>query len=299
MKGFIYKITNKVNGKSYIGQTRYSVEFRYRQHLRKTSPAMAYDIKKYGVEAFECETLEECDYKDLDSREIYYIDKYNTFYEGYNRQRGGKNREYAQVVTDDKYDEIVGLYKSGFSVNKIGELYGVDKSVIGRILTTLGVKLKDPKRIKINHQEFLELVRDYETGYSLRELAKRYNCTAVGLKEYLQKKGVDIKKKYSIMDDEEGQLKLIDDYLGDQLTLKEIMQKHHCQYNTLTKILSLHNIKIGKPFYKFKLSEKQCLEAIKLFNGGLKVSEIAKKFEVDRGTIYTVFKRYGVNYLTV
>lgn len=32
MIGYIYKITNKVNNKVYIGQTRYTVEFRWRQH---------------------------------------------------------------------------------------------------------------------------------------------------------------------------------------------------------------------------------------------------------------------------
>lgn len=298
MKGFIYKITNKVNGKSYIGQTRYKPEFRFRQHMHKTSPALAYDIKKYGKEAFELETLEECDYSELDSKELYYIDKYETFYNGYNRQRGGKNHE-CKTITDDKYDEIVGLYKSGFSTNKIAELYKVDKGLIGRILTTLGIKLKDPKKIKINHQEFLELVEDYKTGYSLKELAKRYNCTAVGLKEYLLRKGVDLREKYSIMDDEKGQLELIKDYLDGEMKVNDIMKKHHCQYNTLMKVLSIHGIPKGKKVYRFKLNEAQCLEAIEMFKTGISVSKIAKHFSVDKGTIYALLKRYNVNYLKV
>ena len=51
MKGIIYKITNKVNNKSYIGQTRYSLEFRWRQHQHKKDNTYFHNaIKKYGIE---------------------------------------------------------------------------------------------------------------------------------------------------------------------------------------------------------------------------------------------------------
>jgi transposase len=47
------------------------------------------------------------------------------------------------------------------------------------------------------------------------------------------------------------------------------------------------------------MTSDECLEAIRLFNGGKKVQDIARRFEVDKCTIYSVFKRYNVNYLTV
>ena len=53
MEGFIYKITNKVNGKSYIGQTRNTVEFRWRQHYKaKDNKYFHRAIQKYGKENF-------------------------------------------------------------------------------------------------------------------------------------------------------------------------------------------------------------------------------------------------------
>lgn len=297
MKGIIYKITNKVNGKSYIGQTRYTLEFRWKQHQHKKDNTYFHNaIHKYGIENFSTEILEECDYKDLDSREIFYIAKYNTFKEGYNLTIGGDGNR--RLLLDDCYSEIKELYLSGFSSNKIATLYKVDKASIVKILKSLGVKIRSNK-LNINHQEFLELVEDYKSGYSLKQLAKRYDCSSVGLKEYLVRKGVNLRDKYNILEDEKGQENLINEYLDGALKMNEILAKHHCSYNTFTKILSLHGIdKKGKGTH-FKLDEAQCLEAIKMFNDGKMVKQIAEHFEVNKSTIYSLFKRYHVNYLTV
>ena len=297
MKGIIYKITNKVNGKSYIGQTRYTIEFRWRQHQHKKDNTYFHNaIHKYGIQNFSVEVLEECDVEKLNSREIFYIAKYNTFKEGYNLTIGGEGNKH--LVLDDKYDEIKELYLSGFSSNKIATLYNVDKATIIKILRSLDVKIRD-KSIKINHQEFLELIQDYKTGYSLRELAKRYDCSSRSLKEYLLRKGIDIKDKYTILKDEESQERMINEYLDGDTSLKELLNKYHCSYNTFTKTLSLHGIdKKGKGNH-FKLNPSKCLEAIRMFNTGSSVKDISKRFEVDKCTIYSLFKRYHVNYLTV
>lgn len=297
MKGIIYKITNKVNGKSYIGQTRYTIEFRWKQHQHKKDNTYFHNaIHKYGIDNFYIEILEECDVEKLNSREIYYIAKYNTFNNGYNLTIGGDGNR--RLLLDDSYNEIMELYLSGFSSNKIANLYNVDKASIIKILKSLGVKIRSNK-LNINHQEFLELVQDYQSGYSLKELAKRYDCSAIGLKEYLLRKGVDIKNKYNILNDKLLQTQLIDDYLDGKLKLSEIQAKYHCSYNTFTKILSLHGIdKKGKGTH-FKLSEAKCLEVIKMFNDGKTVKQIAEKFEVNKSTIYSLLKRYHVNYLTV
>ena len=297
MKGIIYKITNKVNGKSYIGQTRYTIEFRWKQHQHKKDNTYFHNaIHKYGIENFSIEVLEECNIEDLNSREIYYIAKYDTFNNGYNLTIGGDGNR--RLLLDDSYNEIKELYLSGFSSNKIATLYKVDKASIVKILKALGVKIRSNK-LNINHQEFLELVHDYQTGYSLKELAKRYDCSPVGLKDYLVRKGVDLRNKYSILNDEKSQEGLINDYLDGNLKLREILSKYHCSFNTFTKILSLHGIdKKGKGTH-FKLNKDKCLEAIKMFNDGESVKHIAEHFQVDKGTIYSLFKRYHVNYLTV
>lgn len=296
MKGFIYKITNKVNGMSYIGQTRYTVEFRWRQHQHKKDNCYFHNaIRKYGVNNFIVETLEECEVSQLNNREIYYIAKYNTFNKGYNLTIGGEGKR--KIYSDNQYDEIKELYLSGFSSNKIATLFNVDKATIVKILKLQGVKIRETKKININHQEFLELVTDYQSGFSLKELGKRYDCSGAALKEYLIKKGVDLRERYSILKDKDKQELIIKDYLDDSISQRDIIQKYHTSFSTLKKILSLHGINKGKKH--FKLTEKECLKAIDLFNQGYEIKIIAKHFKVDKCTIYSLFKRYHVNYHTV
>jgi len=70
-------------------------------------------MKKYGIENFKFEIIEECSDEEVDTREIYWIDYYDTFKNGYNLTRGGEGG----LIYD--YDEIVELYKKYKSINKV------------------------------------------------------------------------------------------------------------------------------------------------------------------------------------
>ena len=92
----IYKITNKINGNSYIGQSinvekRLLYHKKYRNELIKNK-VLYKAIEKYGIENFDFEILEECKKEELNEREKYYIEKYNTYYKGYNMTRGGDGK---------------------------------------------------------------------------------------------------------------------------------------------------------------------------------------------------------------
>ena len=85
----IYKVTNKINGKVYIGQ---SVDIGRRWHAHMTAKDDIYfhkAIQKYGVENFEWEVIEQCKKSELDERESYWIEYYDSFNKGYNRTKGG------------------------------------------------------------------------------------------------------------------------------------------------------------------------------------------------------------------
>jgi group I intron endonuclease len=86
----IYKITNKNDGKVYIGQST-NIRRRLSEHKRKRVLTIDDYINIFGVENFEFEVVEECLLEELDAKEKYYISYYNSQENGYNHQGGGFN----------------------------------------------------------------------------------------------------------------------------------------------------------------------------------------------------------------
>jgi len=90
--GSIYKITNTVNGKSYVGQTTTTVDIRFKSHARsKACRALAEAFKKYGKNSFKVECLAEAETReDLDHMERLLIEQHGTLSPGgYNLRTGG------------------------------------------------------------------------------------------------------------------------------------------------------------------------------------------------------------------
>jgi group I intron endonuclease len=113
----IYKITNTINNKSYIGFTVKSAEHRLKIHIRSAQSGwnsiLHKAIRKYGKENFIVEVLEESDDEKflLNEREQYYIEKYDTFNNGYNMTLGGegssgfKHKSETKKLISDQYKE--------------------------------------------------------------------------------------------------------------------------------------------------------------------------------------------------
>lgn len=91
----IYKATNLINGKSYIGKTIYDLKLRIRDHIRyavegKSNNYFPNALVHYGTENFKWEVIDECNNeKWLLELEKYYIYYYDTFNNGYNLTIGG------------------------------------------------------------------------------------------------------------------------------------------------------------------------------------------------------------------
>lgn len=88
----IYKVTNKINGKIYIGQTVNSLKKRISEHVRSNVGYFSKALKKYGKQGFDFSIIETCETKTmLNEREIYWIGYCNSIFpNGYNLTSGGE-----------------------------------------------------------------------------------------------------------------------------------------------------------------------------------------------------------------
>jgi hypothetical protein len=124
----IYKIENKVNGKIYIGQS-IEIENRWKKHLRANDDFIVHKtIHKYGKENFTFSIVEECGIDELNSKEIYWINFYQSIVpNGYNMIPGGSNgMGLSKGLKVNQYD-LNGLFIATYdSANQASAAAGVD-----------------------------------------------------------------------------------------------------------------------------------------------------------------------------
>lgn len=140
--GKIYKYTNLINNKIYIGQTKQSLENRHKRHLTQLDDNTYFHraIKKYGISNFKMELVEDkIPFKDLDTREKFWIKYYDSFYttgKGYNLTEGGQWGSGTQILTTRQADEIKYLISnSDKTFVEIAKKYNVSVSCISDINT--------------------------------------------------------------------------------------------------------------------------------------------------------------------
>ena len=136
---YIYKITNDINEKVYIGKTHFSVEERWKQHCREFQrsrnekrPLYA-AMKKYGIEHFYVELIEETN--NPEEREKYWIEYYSSFKYGYNATTGGDGKPYIDRQL------VKSLYNKLGSCKEVAETMGIGSDTVSKILKETGVEV--------------------------------------------------------------------------------------------------------------------------------------------------------------
>lgn len=147
---FIYKITNNINQKSYIGKTLKTVDARWKEHcnerdkerscLRPIYKAM----NKYGVENFSIETLEECSEDICSEREKYWINNFNTYLgNGYNATFGGDGKQYLD------YSSICNYYQeNNLTIQEVAKYFNCSRDSVSDILKSKGVTIKTGPQVQ-------------------------------------------------------------------------------------------------------------------------------------------------------
>lgn len=147
--GYIYKITNDINNKMYIGLTNKSNPIdRWTRHLQDYNKYLERPLyramNKYGVEHFHFEVIEETN--NPAEREQYWISKLRTYIgfsdcNGYNATLGGDG-VFINTFENGEKEFIIELYKEGLSCNEIAKQTNHSTETISNLLKENGIEIK-------------------------------------------------------------------------------------------------------------------------------------------------------------
>ena len=118
----IYKITNTLNNKVYIGQTIRTLKERWDQHVNDafkhdSKYALYEDMRVFGIENFTLEQIDTAtNIKELDKKEIYWIKQYDSVNQGYNLTDGGHGGNTYKYKTKEE----MKITKEKISITKLG-----------------------------------------------------------------------------------------------------------------------------------------------------------------------------------
>lgn len=184
MIGYIYKVTNKINGKIYIGQTIQSVKDRWYRHCGKSGISKAElnthfkrAILKYGKENFIIETIEMCDSTELNDKEKFYISYYNSYINGYNSTIGGQGGSKPFKTSKEDEAQIISLYNYGFSLREIGREFNLDKTTVKGILVRHNISIRTTRTYKLSSIDRINIMNDLDLGLSRKKIINKYNIS--------------------------------------------------------------------------------------------------------------------------
>lgn len=169
---YIYKITNDVNGKIYIGKTIKTIESRWKEHLSdynksRNEKRPLYDAMiKYGIEHFSIEKIEECSTENLNERERYWIEFFGSFKFGYNATIGGDGRPFLD------YDLVNQLYSEGYNCSEIEKITGYSDKSIALILSNSGITKQQRQANCGQWQNKIVKMLDKNTGEIIKVFPK-------------------------------------------------------------------------------------------------------------------------------
>ena len=159
----IYKITNRINGKVYIGQTIQTLKKRWQRHgwkseVRKNMP-ITLAIVKYGKKNFDIEIIDKCGSQDeLNRLELHYAIFYNTFApNGYNLRAGNGRGSMSEEIK-----RKIGLANKG-------------KKVSDKTRKRLSESHKGYKMLKSTKAKLSKINKGKQPPEHVRQAAIRFN----------------------------------------------------------------------------------------------------------------------------
>ena len=138
----IYKISNTINDKLYIGVTTRAIEERFQEHKsrieERNSIHLYQAMEKYGRDKFQIELICTANSREeMFEKEKYYIQYYNSYNNGYNMTLSGEGVKTLDL--DEQY--LAEQYLVGKTSSELAAELGVSGNTIRRRLKALGIQM--------------------------------------------------------------------------------------------------------------------------------------------------------------
>jgi len=294
----IYKITNTDNNKCYIGQSVHMVQRLgdHKRNLRKGEHINEYfqrAYNKYGIDKFVYEVIEECDKEQLNDKELFWIDLFNSTDRGfgYNLMDGGNERGSVHKNTKHKMSlinrginniltehEVMGIKEAllkGITQTELSLRYGVSQSGIWRIMNLdnwvwvspeLNEQLKSlPIRLKEERDNKIKALT--EKGWAVKKIASH-----LGINERTVSNASP------------------STYVEDHKRVADLVREDHKNYVPISETLSKYGIKRSTYSKHTRELRHQCErelheEVIRMNTNGVMVKDIAATLGIHRTTV--------------
>lgn len=163
---YLYSITNTVNNKRYIGIT-HDFKHRFYEHRYKLRNGKHHSIKlqrawdKYGEASFDFSILStiEGDFLDASQVEIQTIEKYNSYYDGYNASFGGDGTNFAKITDETR---------AKMSKAMMGNSYGLGKKRTDETRARMSESMKKCKDMEARKKRASEIFKKLWADESFR-----------------------------------------------------------------------------------------------------------------------------------
>ena len=255
----IYEIKNTINNKRYIGQS-VDIKKRIKQHkttLKNNTHGnkhLQYAYNKYGERSFVFNIICQCHLNELDEKEIFYIKKYNSFYDGYNLTQGGDyNPNYNQYGINNKsskytlWDTSKCTYQT-IENKDMNQLWKCFKFRYKNFFPKMGCMFHDFYTPELIHDLTVEAI-------GKETFLERRNTTCHKYRK--RKKNMYIQHQQDIQTLESLGINYFISLVQQGWTQKHIIKKYCVSLNIWQEFLSNHNYTWKQISFKFKPKHKE------------------------------------------
>jgi len=197
-----------------------------------------------------------------------------------------------RIFSDEQKKEIIRLYLSGISGDKISKRYSMGYLAFQTLLSSQGVIMRPSHPRALSGEQEKEVGRLYIEGDSCPSIGKRYGVSKNTIASALSRQGIATHSMKTFSDEQEREI--AKKYLeGENST--DLSKEYGVSHHTIIRAMSRQGVNPRLSFMeKVSAGVISGEEIGKLYLDGVSATQVGEKFNVDRHTIKKVLQQQGI-----